>query len=73
MMTAEEKLAELTVTTVLARWPQTAAVFQRRNMACVGCAVADFYTISDAAGIYQVDLPAFLAELRAAIGPADAA
>jgi hybrid cluster-associated redox disulfide protein len=58
-----DTLAQLIIEDVLTEWPQTAVVFQRHNMACVGCAVASFYSIADAADIYGLPLPQFLAEL----------
>ena len=66
-MPTENALAELMIADVLTRWPETAAVFQRRNMACVGCAVAEYYTIRDAANVYAIKLDVFLADLRSAI------
>ncbi len=50
------------------RWPATAAVFSRRQMGCVGCAVASFYTVSDAVNVYGLDEAAFLGKLLAVIG-----
>lgn len=64
MVTRQKSLAEMTVAEVLVKWPQTTWVFHRHNMACVGCAVAPFYTIADAADIYHLSLDQFLAELE---------
>lgn len=61
-MTAEE-LATLTLEELFQRWPETAVVFQRHQMACVGCVVAPFYTVVDAAEVYGLDPAAFLQEL----------
>jgi len=47
-----EALGNMLITEVLERWPQTADVFHDHTMACVGCAVASFYTINDAALVY---------------------
>jgi len=60
-------LMELTIEDVLTRWPQTAVVFHQHNMACVGCAVASFYTITEAANVYSLSLEDFLSELIAVI------
>lgn len=60
----------LTVAETLERWPQTATVFLRRRMACVGCAIAPFETLDEVSEIYQVNPNQFLHELRtAAQGP----
>lgn len=61
-------LAEMIIEDVLTRWPETAVVFHRHKMACPGCAVAGFYTIADAADIYNLPQAEFLAELRTVIG-----
>ncbi|MFZ0548393.1 MAG: DUF1858 domain-containing protein, partial [Candidatus Promineifilaceae bacterium] len=56
-------LAEMTIESVLTRWPQTAAAFQKHNMACIGCAVSSFYTITDAVNVYGLSQEHFLREL----------
>lgn len=60
-------LGAMMITDVLERWPATADVFHGRAMACVGCAVAPFYTISDAAHVYGFPPEEFAAELLLAI------
>lgn len=60
-------LMELTIEDLLLRWPQTAVVFQQHNMACVGCAVASFYTITEAASVYGLSPEQFADELAASI------
>jgi hybrid cluster-associated redox disulfide protein len=67
LMTDSEALAEMTIDDVLTRWPQTADVFTRRNMACVGCPVAPFYTVSEAAAIYNLEISDFIDELQQAV------
>jgi len=56
----------VTVNEVLARWPAAARVFLRRSMACVGCAMAPFDTIGEAAAVYGVASAVLLEELREA-------
>ncbi|MGN6564954.1 MAG: DUF1858 domain-containing protein [Thermomicrobiales bacterium] len=58
--------AELTVNTLLERYPETARVFVRRRMHCVGCSIAGFESLASACRIYQQPLDEMLAELRAA-------
>lgn len=55
---------DLTVSEVLRRWPQTAEVFLHRRMACVGCAIAPFETISEVCEIYKLNPEEFLQELQ---------
>jgi len=62
-----QDLADMRVEAALQRWPTTAAVFQKRQMACAGCVVAPFYTISEAADVYRIPLSELAADLLAAI------
>ena len=61
------ELPRMTITELLQRWPETAVVFQQHRMACVGCAVAPFYTVPDPAEIYGLLPEEFVAELIAAV------
>lgn len=56
-------IAESVISDLLERWPETAVLFNKYNMACVGCVVAPFYTVDDAISIYGLKREAFLAEL----------
>lgn len=58
-----ETLGQMMITAVLERWPQTANVFHNHAMACVGCAVASFYSITDAALVYGLSPERFVDEL----------
>lgn len=55
---------QLTVAEVLERWPATAAVFVRRCMACVGCAMAPFDRLDEAAAVYGIQVQRLLDELQ---------
>jgi hybrid cluster-associated redox disulfide protein len=63
-----EILGRMIITDVLERWPQTADVFHNHNMACVGCAVAPFYSVRDAALVYNLPPDEFIDEMLALIG-----
>lgn len=56
-----------TVADVLDCWPQTAPVFMRYRLACVGCSLARFELITDVAAIYGINPAGFLHELQQAI------
>lgn len=60
---APDQLGLMLITSVLERWPKTADVFHEHAMACVGCAVASFYTINDAALVYGIAPNNFVEEL----------
>ncbi|MFO7664121.1 MAG: DUF1858 domain-containing protein [Chloroflexota bacterium] len=64
---APDSLGEMKITDVLERWPATADVFHTHTMACVGCAVASFFSIIDAAEVYGLPPQQFIDELIAAI------
>lgn len=66
-MADSEIIASMTVADVLSRWPETAEVFNRHNMACVGCPVAPFYTIAEAAAKYNLTTAEFTKELEQVI------
>jgi len=57
---------ETTVSEVMRAWPETVEVFIHHRMACVGCAMAPFCTVGEAALAYQIDQQAFLRELEQA-------
>ena len=61
----------MTVEDVLTRWPQTADVFGRHNMACVGCPVAPFYTVVEVTAVYNLALAEFVEELKKAIAESE--
>jgi hybrid cluster-associated redox disulfide protein len=54
------------VAAVLRDHPQAVRVFLDHHMACVGCALAEFDTLADAARAYGLALPDLLAELGCA-------
>ncbi len=67
-MDATRMTADLTVEDVLQVWPETLRVFLHRRMACVGCEVARFHTVAEAARIYDVPAEMLLRELREGAG-----
>jgi hybrid cluster-associated redox disulfide protein len=50
---------------VMSRSPQTIRVFLEFRMRCVGCPIACFHSVDDAAREHGVDREAFLKALRA--------
>jgi len=49
------------------RWPRTAAVFLSHRMACFGCPIAPFHTVTDACTEYGLDEATFRADLLRAV------
>ena len=62
-------VAELTVAEVQDRWPQTIAIFREYAAACVGCDLAPFCTLADAAREFQIEVNRLLKDLQAIIEP----
>ncbi|HET6520331.1 MAG TPA: DUF1858 domain-containing protein, partial [Geminicoccaceae bacterium] len=58
--------SDLIVADVLRRWPATVRVFLDRRMACVGCAMAPFMTLAEAARSYGIDAAPLIEDLRRA-------
>ena len=58
---------DLPLQQVFLRWPEVAAVFRLRGMACFGCPIAPFHTVVDACAEYGLDETAFRAALAAAV------
>ena len=46
---------DMTVAELLSGWPAAGPALARRGMACVGCAMAPFETVGEAARAYGVD------------------
>ncbi len=57
---------DMTVEEAVERWPAVASVFVRCGMACVGCQMAAFETLGDAARAYGMSAARFLAAVRRA-------
>jgi hybrid cluster-associated redox disulfide protein len=72
-MTESPLSSDLIVADVLRRWPATIRVFARRRMACVGCAMAPFMTLEEAARSHGMEPATFLADLRRSVGERDRA
>lgn len=58
--------AHRTIEAVLDSCPQAARVLLRHGMACVGCVMARFETLAEAACEYHVNVTALLDELHEA-------
>lgn len=58
-----DSLDDLSVADIMRRWPATIRVFLDWNMQCVGCPIAPFHTLMDAATEHGLSL----AQLEAAI------
>ena len=64
--------ADLTVGELMTRWAETIGVFLRHRMACVGCNMAPFDTVVDAARMYRISPEHLLTELAKVVAGEDA-
>ena len=67
MKSRDQTLAQQTVKQLLTTCPETAVVFKRHNMACIGCDVSHLYTLEEVANVYQIPVDAFLSEIESSI------
>lgn len=64
-MTLEKRITEdMTVAELLDRFPETAGVFIRRRMACLGCPMEKFDYLRDVASVYHIQLVDLLQEFN---------
>ena len=54
----------LTMAQLIELWPEAAPVLARRGMGCVGCTMARFETVGEAAAAYGFDPEELLREVR---------
>lgn len=59
---------DMTMEKIMERWPATIDVLMDYRMLCIGCPVAGFHTIMDAAREHNVDLEEFENRLIDRIG-----
>jgi len=55
---------EMSIMDVVQQWPQTAQVFMRHGMGCLGCAAAHFENIEQGAAAHGIDIEALMAALN---------
>jgi hybrid cluster-associated redox disulfide protein len=60
---------DMTMDEIMRRWPGTIRVAIRNGMLCVGCPIAPFHTVDDAAREHVLDEAALRQTLEAAITP----
>ncbi|UCD14225.1 MAG: DUF1858 domain-containing protein [Thermoplasmatales archaeon] len=62
---AENKITEdMTIREVLEKYPETALVFSKYNIGCVGCLAASFERVKDIAAVHGTDVKALVKDLN---------
>nr|WP_080643901.1 DUF1858 domain-containing protein [Mesorhizobium loti] len=64
---------DMTMDQIMRRWPLTIRVVIRSGMLCVGCPIASFHTVSDAAREHELDEDLLRSDLEAAASSDDSA
>ena len=66
--TGKEKItADMTIKDVIDKYPQTAMVFMKYNVGCIGCLAASFEKVSDIATVHGIDAVQLVKDLNAAV------
>ena len=58
---------DMTMVEIMRRWPATIRVVLRNGMLCVGCPIAPFHTLAEAAREHELDEVALRHALEAAV------
>jgi hybrid cluster-associated redox disulfide protein len=65
-----EEFSDLCVGEIMQRWPTAIGVFIDLHMHCIGCPIATFHTLADAADEHGLSLEVLSGEVSAAIDEA---
>jgi hybrid cluster-associated redox disulfide protein len=63
-----EEIDDLSLEVIMRRWPQTLEVFLDWRLHCIGCPIADFHRLADAAAEHGYALEDLRAAVELAIG-----
>jgi hybrid cluster-associated redox disulfide protein len=66
-MTEKQIHPKISVAEVMERWPETAVVFLKHRTACIGCELASFDSLADAARNYQLPVEELIHNLEKSI------
>lgn len=59
--------AEMSITEIVQKYPQTAEVLMQQGMGCLGCAAARFENLGQGAAAHGIDVEQLLVALNKAI------
>lgn len=63
-MTEDKITEDMTIKEVIDKYPETAMVFFKYNIGCVGCLAASFERVKDIAGVHGTDIKALIKDLN---------
>ena len=58
---------EMTIKEVIDKYPETALVFAKYNVGCIGCIAASFEKVKDIAGVHGIDIKMLIKDLNDAV------
>ena len=58
---------DMTIREVIDKYPQSAMVFMKYNVGCVGCLAASFEKVKDIATVHGIDIKALVKDLNQAL------
>jgi hybrid cluster-associated redox disulfide protein len=65
---SKEKISEdMTIKEVIDNYPETAMVFMKYNVGCIGCLAASFEKVKDIATVHGIDIKALVKDLNLAV------
>jgi len=65
---AKDKITEnMTIKEVIDNHPETAMVFMKYNVGCIGCLAASFEKVKDIATVHGIDIKALVKDLNQAL------
>lgn len=60
-------VAEMTISEVVQKFPETIEVFMKHGLGCVGCSAARYENIAQGAAVHGIDADKLIADLNAAV------
>lgn len=67
MVDTQKITKDMTIRDVIEKYPETALVFSKFNIGCVGCFAASFETIEDISRVHGTDIEKLVKELNEVI------
>ena len=67
IMNKDKISEEMTIKEVIDNYPETAMVFMKYNVGCIGCLAASFEKVKDIATVHGIDIKALVKDLNLAV------
>jgi hybrid cluster-associated redox disulfide protein len=67
IMSQDKISEEMSIKEVIDTYPETAMVFMKYNIGCIGCLLASFEKVKDIAVVHGIDIKALVKDLNLAV------